>query len=312
MHLPGMVLYNYSWYRAATMAEYLGKVRVKYQGEPTECDVYNDGTIVLPDGTKKKLNKEQFESIARQISESKKTLPVQREPELDTRQISPFPAYDLTAEQKMKRKRRIKIALGIIFGLALIGVIIFLLWQYKPELLGFAPNSYKVAVANVDIAAGDTIDSNEISYIELSREEYAAQCVDTYMAENGAMKTDKPIFYINANNHIVGKFAAEDIAQGSIIKESMVTTQKFAGQIDVNGETQDVQLTQSQLGGETNITIIARVEQEDGTTQDVVLSTMKLQGRSLVDLLNGVGESILDESNSASAESDDSAVQPAA
>lgn len=292
--------------------KYLGKVRVKYKGEPTDCSVYDDGTIVLPDGTKKKLNKQQFDDIVHQIDESQKSLPAQREPELDTRQVSPFPQYDLTAEQKMIRKRRIKIMLGIIFGLALIGVIVFLLWQYKPELLGFAPNSYKVAVANVDIAAGDTIDSSEISYIELSREEYAAQCVDTYMAENGAMKTDKPIFFINANNHIAGKFAAEDIAQGTIIKESMVTTQKFAGQIDVNGETQSVEMTQSQLGGETNITIIARVEQEDGTTQDVVLSTMKLQGRSLVDLLNGVGESILDDTNSADTEIDEGTEQPAA
>ena len=278
--------------------KYLGKVRVKYKGEPTDCSVYDDGTIVLPDGTKKKLNKQQFDDIVHQIDESQKSLPAQREPELDTRQVSPFPQYDLTAEQKMIRKRRIKIMLGIIFGLALIGVIVFLLWQYKPELLGFAPNSYKVAVANVDIAAGDTIDSSEISYIELSREEYAAQCPDTHMAD--------------ANNHIAGKFAAEDIAQGTIIKESMVTTQKFAGQIDVNGETQNVEMTQSQLGGETNITIIARVEQEDGTTQDVVLSTMKLQGRSLVDLLNGVGESILDDTNSADTEIDEGAEQPAA
>lgn len=283
------------------MSVKIGTVKLRQNGQPITGDLYDNGTIVLPDGQKRQLDKKQFEELKKTMQatqEIAKRVPPRNEspygPGLDVSDVDTFAKYDMSAEQKMKRRRIIKIFFAIFFAIVLVGVIFYLLSQYKPELIGLVPNSYKVAVANTDIVAGDTIEENEVAYIELSREEYTAQCVDTYMAENGAMKTDKPIFFVNAGNHIVGKFAAEDIAQGTIIKESMVTSQKFTGEVNVNGETQNVELTPSQLGGETNVTIIARIQQQDGTTQDVVLSSMKLQGRTLVDLVNGVGESILD------------------
>lgn len=281
----------------------LGKAKVKYKGEVVEGVVCDDGTLIMPDGKKKKLDKQQFENLKTQLQPE--VLPQRAEPAeqvLNTVQINPFPEYDLTAERKMEQKRRIKIAIGVLVFLIILAISGFLVVKYAPQLVGLAPNAYKVVVANTDIEAGSIIENGDISFVELSRDEYSAQCVDTYMAENGSMQADEPIFFINANNHVVGKFAAEDISQGEIIKESMVTTQRYEGQVEIDGETQDVQLTESQIGGQTNITFIARIEQEDGTTQDVVLSTMKLQGRSLSELLNSSGESILENSEGAGTE----------
>lgn len=283
----------------------LGRVTVRYRGKPVECDLYDDGTIVMPDGQKKKLNKEKFDEILKDLHPDSQATSLSKvqggqnpaNDYLDVQQVNPFQEYDLTAEKQMIRKRRVKIIVGVITGILLVAVAVGLIYRYAPQILGFAPNSYKVVVANVDLAAGDTIESNEISYIELSRDEYTAQCVSQYMAENGSMKTDAPIFFVNANNQVVGRFAAEDISAGSIITASMVTTQKFNVQVEVNGQDQEQSLTESQLGGETNITIVARITQSDGTVQEVPLSSMKLQGKSLVDLLNGNGESILNQAN---------------
>lgn len=278
----------------------LGRVTVRYNGKPVECDLYDDGTIVMPDGQKKKLSKEKFDQIVRDMQLESAPDNVSNQMGrttgfLDVKQVNPFEKYDLTAEKKMARKRRAKILAGIFAGVVLVVVAVFLVYTYAPQFLGFAPNSYRVVVANVNLSAGDTIESNEISYIELSRDEYTAQCVSQYMSENGSMKTDAPIFYVNANNQVVGRFASEDISAGSIITASMVTTQKYDVQVEVNGQSQNQSLTESQLGGETNITIVAKITQADGSVQEIPLSSMKLQGRSLVDLLNGNGDSVLNE-----------------
>lgn len=276
------------------MTKKLGRAKVRYRGKPVECDLYDDGTIVMPDGQEKKLNEEQFEQIKKELqTESRDDLPATNG--LNIQQVSPFEKYDLTAEKKLARKRRAKIITGIIVGIMLVCVALFLVYRYAPQILGFAPNSYRVVVANTNLAAGDTIEGNEISYIELSRDEYTAQCIQQYMTENGSMKTDAPVFYVNANNQVVGRFAAEDISAGSIITESMVTTQKYDVQVEVNGQNQNQSMTESQIGGETNITIVAKITQSDGSVQEIPLSSMKLQGRSLVDLLNGNGDSVLEQ-----------------
>lgn len=275
----------------------IGRAKIRYKGEFVQCDVFDDGTIELDNGKRIKLPDDKFQAIKKQLT-AVSVKSQNQQPLDDLKQVEPFEKYDLSAEHKLRRKKRIKIVLGILFAAVLL-VVAFLLIRWRfPEIIGFAPNSYRVAVANTDIAAGDTIESSEISYIELSREEYSAQCVETYMAENGSLKRDEPIFYINANNAIVGKFAAEDIAAGDIIKDSMVTSTRYEGQIEVNGESQNVQMTESQLNGQTDIQIIARITNEDGEVQEIVLSSMKLQGKSLTELLDGAGQNVLVEDNS--------------
>ena len=267
----------------------IGHTRLKYKGEIVDVAVNDNGTITLPNGKKMKLPDEKYNALCTQIEQER----MQAEASTQASQmdiyaanstpLDAFQAYDDTAERKYRRKRRIKIFFGIIAALAVIAASFFFVYQRYPEFLGLAPNSYKVVVANTDIPAGATIEDSNLSYIDLSRDEYAAQCTDMYMADDGSMKTDRPVFFVNANNKVVGRFADVDITKGTIIKESMVTNKKFAGEVS----------------GETNVEIIARVKTADGGVQEFPLSTMKLKGKTIEELLDSAGKNLL---NSATAD----------
>lgn len=283
----------------------IGHTRLKYKGEIVDVAVNDNGTITLPNGKKMKLPDEKYKALCTQIEQER----MQAEASTQASQmdiyaanstpLDAFQAYDDTAERKYRRKRRIKIFFGIIAALAVIAASFFFVYQRYPEFLGLAPNSYKVVVANTDIPAGATIEDSNLSYIDLSRDEYAAQCTDMYMADDGSMKTDRPVFFVNANNKVVGRFADVDITNGTIIKESMVTNKKFAGEVIVDGEKQQLDATATQLSGEMNVEIIARVKTADGGVQEFPLSTMKLKGKTVEELLDSAGKNLL---NSATAD----------
>lgn len=283
-----------------SMASLIGKVKIKYHGEPVDCDLFDDGIVSMPDGTRKKLPQKQFEQLSSKLTsiaapEQKGVSGEINAP--DIRQIAPFEQYDLKAERRIRRRRIFKIVMGIICALLIAVAVVVMLYFRAPEVLGLIPDSYKVAVANTTIAQGDTIAENEISYIELTRDEYSAQCVNTYMDDRGAMKTDKPIFFINAANQVVNKYADAEIKQGSIITESMVTSQILTGEATVNGEKQTATFTESQQNGKTNIQIIARITDDAGNVQEVPLSSMTLQGRTVEEYLDAAGNELLAEDN---------------
>lgn len=291
----------------------LGTVTLKYKGTDTSASLNDDGTITLmPSGKRVKINNEQWNQLKLQLD--MKNAPPQTQMDvyngMQTERIDAFQKYDDTAERAYNRKQRVKIVLTILFAILLVAACVFLLYTKKPELLGLAPNSYKVVVANTEIPEGSVIEDAALSYIELSRDEYSAQCADMYLASDGSMKTDKPIFFVNANNQLVGKFASKTIKEGEIIKESMATTQKYSGEVTIDGEKTTVDMTESQLNGETTVEIIARVKSTNGVEQEIPLTTMKLQGKSLSQLLDGQGTSLIDKMSSASDTSSTQEVTP--
>ena len=67
----------------------------------------------------------------------------------------------------------------------------------------------------------------------------------------------------------------------------------------MDGEKQQLDATATQLSGETDVEIIARVKTADGGVQEFPLSTMKLKGKTVEELLDSAGKNLL---NSATAD----------
>ena len=166
-----------------------------------------------------------------------------------------------------------------------IGFFVYTNWvQISGQLTG----EYKVAVVNVDIPSGDTIEDSELSYKTLSVNEYESLCGSHFVDGDGKMQQDTPVFFVDRTGSIVNKFATSDMKDGNRQKQT------------IDGAL---------LAGDTTIQYIARVTTSSGESCDVVLSSIKLRDKTIEDVLNEQGASILQSASTTNSADKDSNVE---
>lgn len=312
----------------------IGQVKATFDGEETVLDVYDDGTVILPNGERTSIDESVVTTLRAEYNNAKnaanngaKGLNInvgRRESHAyDTlvKTDSTLKSTDKTLKKTEKAladinhntKRNGKLALMIaIFAIIVLALIVFMNFSQLVQLSGQITGEYKVAVANVDIASGETISDSQLSYITVSTEEYNSLCGNHFVDANGKMVQDTPIFFIDRGGDIVNKFAAENISAGDIIMTSSVSAQKASQDMyvveteDQNGNRQTQNIPGSVLSGDTTIEYFARIKTSSGEAYEVPLSSIKLRDKTIEDVLNEQGASILTQDGESQATSDSS------
>ena len=157
----------------------------------------------------------------------------------------------------------------------------------------------------MDIPSGDTIEDSELSYKTLSVNEYESLCGSHFVDGDGKMQQDTPVFFVDRTGSIVNKFATSDMKAGDIVMTSSGSSQKASQ----DGNRQKQTIDGALLAGNTTIQYIARVTTSSGESYDVVLSSIKLRDKTIEDVLNEQGASILQSASTTNSADKDSNVE---
>lgn len=317
----------------------IGQVKATFDDKETILNVYDDGTVILPNGERTSIDESVVTTLRTEYNNAKndgnngaKNLNInvgRRESQAyDTlvKTDSTLKKTDKTLKKTEKAlndinhntKRNGKIALLIAaFAVIVLALVVFLNFSQLIQLSGQITGEYKVAVANVDIPSGEAISDSQLSYITISTEEYSSLCGNHFVDASGKMVQDSPIFFIDRSGDIVNKFAAEDISAGDIIMTSSVSAQKTSQDMyvveteDQNGNRQTQNISGSVLSGDTTIEYFARITTSGGEIYEVPLSSIKLRDKTIEDVLNEQGASILTQETESQAESNSGAAEEA-
>ena len=268
----------------------IGQVRAMYEGKERVFDVYDDGTVILPNGEQMTLDDSVVETLRAEYNNAKSannngakglnvnvghretkayevltktsdTLDEANQTLKDTKHASKE-ILEQAQIIKNNNKRNIGIAMFIVAVVAIaIGFFVYTNWvQISGQLTG----EYKVAVVNVDIPSGDTIEDSELSYKTLSVNEYESLCGSHFVDGDGKMQQDTPVFFVDRTGSIVNKFATSDMKAGDIVMTSSVSAQKASQDMyvveteDKDGNRQKQTIDGALLAGDTTIQYIAR------------------------------------------------------
>ncbi len=176
---------------------------------------------------------------------------------------------------------------------------------------GTIPNPFQSAVVEEektiavvqlahDVSQGDVLLEQDMEKVVITYPEYEALTNGTVVKGDGTTEEDKVLLWDN-RAAAYGKFITQTAASGEYLMTSDYTVLSESDKvvtITVDGQEVKVPVAVT-TAGSTDIRIyaIATSGLEDGTTRSVAvnLGELKLDGRSLSDILNSDDKSILDE-----------------
>lgn len=292
----------------------IGKVRAKYEGNDHVFDVWDDGTVELPNGEITHVDESLVNSLMEQYNRAKNpvndgaTTAIPNVGKRESKSIETLKKTEKASEEVLKQvkimnhnqRRNILLALVVaIVFIAVAGIIVFINFQ---QLKAFVTGQYNIAVVNTDIKKSDTIEDSEISFITISAEEYESLCGSHIVNDDGSVVQDKPVFFVDRTRDIVNKFATTDLAKGDILMLSSVSAQQTSEDMyvveteDENGNRQTQTIDGAALESDATIEYYARVTTSSGETYEIPLSSILLRNKTVEDILNEQGVSILSES----------------
>lgn len=175
--------------------------------------------------------------------------------------------------------------------------------------------NYVVVRIKNDISMNQQIKEEDIEGTVLSAEQYEKYSrISTYIDSNGQTRDEELLLWENKDD-VIGKYAAHDLTEGSILYDTSITTEHVVADktfvdVEVDGEKNTIEVDSSILPGNTRIQIIAIVQTDNEDPQQVLLSEMTLQDRSLQSIFDAAGQNILEKISSQSEETDTADTQP--
>ena len=211
----------------------------------------------------------------------------------------------------LRSKLNLLIFLIIILLLSVVGLAVYTLkdkgivalpWAAAtetPEQENTASDAIVIVRANKDIPKGKLIESDDLAVYEMGEKEYNQANGTTYIAADGST-SEGTLVLAESINTVIGKFATRDIRRGEYITVKDFSVQKVVAEktyvdVEIDGEMVSVPVD-SALAGETSVKIVALVQSEgqEGTIA-ISLSEFVLQDRSLQDIFDSAGRSILEQ-----------------
>lgn len=295
----------------------IGKVKAKYEGEDIILDVWDDGSVKLPSGEVTHIDASLVNSLMEQYNRAKNpvndgaTTAVPNVGKRESKSIKTMETTEKASREVLKqvkimnhnqRRNSILALVVVIVFLAVAACIVFVNYQ---QLRAFVTGEYNIAVVNTDIPKGDTIDDSEISFVTISVEEYQSLCGSHIVEEDGSVVQDKPIFFVDRTRDIVNKFATKDLKKGDYLMLSSVSAQKASEDVyvveteDENGNRQQQTIDGAAFESDTKIEYFVRITPSTGEAYEIPLSSILLRDKTVEDILNEQGMSILTDSQTA-------------
>ena len=183
--------------------------------------------------------------------------------------------------------------LSIAFGLMLFGIL------PNPFGAGTAKEMVSVVVAAQDIEKGTKITEEMIAEGKIAKDEWESKTGVQYVDGKGTVRSSMIVLWDNRKS-VVGEYAASAVAKDDCFTDADTTSLadgKNMLTLDVDGKTVMVPVNVT-AAGTTDIKLYAIISSADSegkvTNAAFNLSTVKLEGRELVDILNSGDKSILE------------------
>lgn len=298
-----------------TQTEVVGLVEVEYNGITKTCEVHRDGSFDAGDGTASYVDEATLAELTNSKSAADRAEAMHETLEKKRREAPPFipgmiPAREKTPEEKEEeearkkesaRRRKILNIVVLIIVVAAIAATSLVAYAYWPQISSEVTGEYNVCVVNRDITAGEVLTDADIGFVTISAEEYGSLCANHFLDGDGTLVQDAPIFFVNRARDAVSKYTTTDLSAGGVLLLSAITGQqktedKYLVQtVDSNGTPQTTTVDGSAFDGDTTIQYVAIVTTSDGKKYEVVLSTLQLRDKTLADILNADGTSLMQD-----------------
>lgn len=151
-----------------------------------------------------------------------------------------------------------------------------------------------------DVAANDQITEDDLEGVILNDEQYAKyNQVSTYIDSKGETQAETLLLWENKDS-VIGQYATRDLTKDSLLYDTSITKEhviadKTYVDVDVDGETKTYETNTDVMPGSTKIQIVAIVQTDGAEPQQVLLSEMTLQDRSLQSIFDSAGQDVLEK-----------------
>ena len=151
-----------------------------------------------------------------------------------------------------------------------------------------------------DISQGKVITEDMVTSYTISSEEYEQLNNAVYVSSDGSTSNGSLVLSEKIDT-VIGKFATRNISKGTYITTQDISTQKIIAEktfieVEVDGQTVSVPVDSDYLAGDTRVKIVALITTENNNeTIAVALSEFILEDRTLQDIFDSAGQSILDK-----------------
>ena len=163
-----------------------------------------------------------------------------------------------------------------------------------------ATNGHVVVKLVNDVAANDQITEDDLEGVILNDEQYAKyNQVSTYIDSKGETQAETLLLWENKDS-VIGQYATRDLKKDSLLYDTSITKEhviadKTYVDVDVDGETKTYETNTDVMPGSTKIQIVAIVQTDGAEPQQVLLSEMTLQDRSLQSIFDSAGQDVLEK-----------------
>lgn len=228
------------------------------------------------------------------------------------------------AEKKPKKKRRTGLIIFIVLLILLLaggigaGVYLYMTGGFESVVFDSTkqpaaetiepekpaetvqPSTSRVVIKlKNSIAMNQQIKEEDVEGTILSEEQFNKyNNVSTYIDKNGQKKEETLLLWENKDD-VIGKYATRELTAGSILYDTSITSEHVVADktfvdVEVDGEGNTIEVESNALPGNTRIQIVAIVQTDGAEPQQVLLSEMTLQDRSLESIFNSAGQDILE------------------
>jgi hypothetical protein len=195
---------------------------------------------------------------------------------------------------------KMMVMLGITISSLLITVFTFLcLFGKIPNMNPALSNSEKKVVHLInDVSAGQVITKDDVESVYVTSEQYDEMSGSNVIKADGETMTDSLVLYDNISD-VIGKYATDNLSSGDYLMlsdysdiaegESVIT-------MNVDGTETTIPINVTTAGKSSiNLYAIVTTTAEDGTKKTLALNmgTFSLEGRTLEDVLNSDGKSVI-------------------
>ena len=155
-----------------------------------------------------------------------------------------------------------------------------------------------------NVGINQQITEADIEGVKLTDEQWEKyNNVSTYIDAAGQLREETLLLWADKDK-VIGKYSTRELTAGTVLYDTAITTEHVEAEktfvdVEVDGEGNTYEVESKVLPGNTRIQIVAIVQTDGENPQQILLSEMMLQDRSLQSIFDSAGQDILEMLSSA-------------